>query len=97
MQVHVVTIHGCAGAESAAHWLKGFIVNEDDTWPLMENLLAHWALVSILMHSSRALVSIGLHSADEQKLNHKVPSPEQSFCFAVEASAPETAIQLKQQ
>lgn len=31
MQVYVVTISGCTGAESVARWLKGFIVNEDDT------------------------------------------------------------------
>lgn len=53
----------------------------------MENLLAHWALVSISMHSSIALVSIGLNCTDEQKLNHKVFSnflpqhSEQSFSF----------------
>lgn len=47
MCVCVFTINGCSGAESVVHWLKGFIVNEDNTWPLMENLLPRWALVSI--------------------------------------------------
>lgn len=48
-QGHAVTANGCISAESEMRWLKGFIVNDDDTRPLMENLLAHRALVSVLV------------------------------------------------
>lgn len=46
---HAATANGWISAESETRWLKGFIVNDDDTRPLMENLLAHRALVSVLV------------------------------------------------
>lgn len=48
-QGHAATANGCISAESEMRWLKGFIVNDDDIRPLMENLLAHRALVSVLV------------------------------------------------
>lgn len=52
----IMSVKGSICAETALRWLTGFIVNDEDTCPLRENLLALWALVGILMHSSIAPV-----------------------------------------
>lgn len=46
-------------------WLMGFILYDDDTYPLMENLLAHWALVSLLVQSLITTFRIWFNSTIE--------------------------------
>lgn len=52
IQGEVITVNGSIRAGTTMRWLMGFILYDDDTYPLMENLLAHWVLVSILVQSS---------------------------------------------
>lgn len=72
IQGEVINAHGSIRAGTTMRWLMGFILYDDDTYPLMENLLAHWALVSLLVQSSITTFRIWCNSTIEWKHNHKV-------------------------
>lgn len=65
IQEEVITAHGSIRAGTTMRWLMGFILYDDDTYPLMENLLAHWALVSLLVQSLITTFRIWFNSTIE--------------------------------